>query len=72
MQLGYSLPSKVLDKVNISYFRIYIGANNLFTWTGYQGFDPDIGSLGGPLQAGVDYGFYPQATTIMGGFNMKF
>ena len=38
----------------------------------YQGFDPDIGNFGGVLAAGVDYGFYPQARTIMGGFNIKF
>jgi hypothetical protein len=37
-----------------------------------MGYDPDIGAYGGALSAGVDYGFYPQPTTIMGGFNVKF
>mgnify|MGYP000722257868 FL=1 len=52
-------------------FRIYIAANNLFTLTRYQGFDPDLGSSG-VLSAGVDYGFYPQAKTFMGGVQLKF
>jgi len=72
LQVGYTLPSKLLDKINVNYLRIYVSANNLWTLTGYSGFDPDIGSFGGPLSAGVDYGFYPQATTIMGGFNIQF
>ena len=36
-----------------------------------MGFDPDVGG-GGALNGGVDYGFYPQARTIMGGINIKF
>jgi len=52
--------------------RVYVSVNNLYTLTNYQGFDPDIGNFGGVLAAGVDYGFYPQARTIMGGFNIKF
>ena len=72
LQVGYTLPSRVSEKINVRYLRVYVSANNLWTLTGYSGFDPDIGSFGGPLSAGVDYGFYPQATTIMGGFNLHF
>jgi hypothetical protein len=36
-----------------------------------MGYDPDVGG-GGPLSAGIDYGFYPQARTIMGGITIKF
>jgi trans-2-enoyl-CoA reductase len=52
--------------------RVYVSVNNLYTLTNYSGFDTDIGNFGGVLAAGVDYGFYPQARTIMGGFNIKF
>ena len=52
--------------------RFYVAANNLFTLTRYMGFDPYIGSAGGTLGAGVDYGFYPQARNIMLGFNFGF
>ena len=72
IQLGYTFSGDWLDNIQASYFRVYISANNLLTITEYQGFDPDIGSNGGPLNSGVDYGFYPQARTYMGGFSIRF
>ena len=71
-EIVYTIPKKSLEKLKMQSMRIYISANNLFTLTKYQGYDPEIGSNGGPLSAGVDYGFYPQARTIMGGFNFQF
>jgi TonB-linked SusC/RagA family outer membrane protein len=72
VQFGYTFPRKWMENVKVRSLRVYVSVNNLFTLTGYQGYDPDIGNFGGPLSAGVDYGFYPQARTIMGGFNLKF
>jgi len=72
LQLGYTLPKKWMKTLKSESLRLYLSANNLYTITGYQGFDPDIGNFGGPLAAGVDYGFYPQARTFMAGFNLKF
>jgi TonB-linked SusC/RagA family outer membrane protein len=72
LQIGYTLPTNVLQKAKIKYLRFYVSVNNLLTVTSYQGYDPDIGNFGGTLAAGVDYGFYPQARTIMGGFSIKF
>lgn len=72
VQLGYTFKQAVLQKAKISSARIYISANNLFTITNYMGFDPDIGASGGTLSAGIDYGFYPQARTIMTGVSIKF
>ncbi len=70
VQLGYTFPKKWIRKLKIESLRIYASANNLVTLTRYMGFDPEIG--GGTLSNGVDYGFYPQARTIMGGLNIKF
>tara|TARA_B100000524_G_scaffold319772_1_gene199878 strand:- start:9732 stop:12830 length:3099 start_codon:yes stop_codon:yes gene_type:complete len=72
VQLGYTFPKKsqILKKLKVESLRFYLSGNNLLTLTRYLGFDPDIG--GGTLSAGVDYGFYPQAKTIMGGLNIKF
>ena len=72
LQFGYTLPEKLSLKFKAQSLRIYVSANNLLTLTSYQGFDPDIGSSGGTLSSGVDYGFYPQARTIMGGIIIKF
>ncbi len=71
IQLGYSFPGAKLKKIKVDSFRIYVSANNLITLTRYQGFDPDLGSSNA-LSAGVDYGFYPQAKTFMGGIQLKF
>ena len=71
IQLGYLLPKKFSEKFRTNYLRIYLSVNNLYTFTNYMGFDPDVGG-GGALNGGVDYGFYPQARTIMGGINIKF
>jgi hypothetical protein len=72
VQVGFTFPRKWMQKAKVSSFRVYVAANNIFTLTRYQGFDPDIGNFGGALSAGVDYGFYPQARSIMGGFNIRF
>ena len=72
IQLGYTIPKTVVSKIKFSSVRVYVAANNLYTLTQYQGFDPEIGSAGGALASGVDYGFYPQARTIMGGISVKF
>jgi TonB-linked SusC/RagA family outer membrane protein len=71
LQVGFNVPSKWLKKFKIESLRIYGVANNLVTLTKYRGFDPDISS-GSVLSAGVDYGFYPQARTFMGGIQLKF
>lgn len=67
--LGYTLPRNLTKKVNVSRLRIYARAENLFTWTKYWGFDPEIGS--GATSLGVDYGVYPQARTYTIGFNIS-
>ena len=66
LQLGYTLPSSVLDNVGMEKVRVYVSGGNLFTWTKYQGFDPEIGG------SGVDRGIYPQARTILFGLNVGF
>ena len=59
ISLGYTLPQNLTKKICIERFRVYVRAENLFTWTKYWGFDPEIGSSSTSM--GVDYGVYPQA-----------
>lgn len=70
IQLGYTLPQHLTKKVFISSLRLYIAAENLFTFTKYHGFDPEISSGGTSL--GIDYGVYPQARTWTIGANLSF
>ena len=59
--LGYNVP---LKSKTISALRVSVGANNLFTFTNYSGYDPEINSYGdNPAVFGVDLGGYPNART---------
>jgi TonB-linked SusC/RagA family outer membrane protein len=71
IQLGYTVPKLILKKAKIESLRVYVAANNLLTLTKYMGYDPDLGSANA-LSAGVDFGMYPQARTIMGGIQITF
>ncbi len=69
IQLGYTIPKTVLkNKYDI---RVWIGGQNLFTWTKYPGLDPEVGSSD-PKLMGIDAGFYPQARIFMMGINATF
>jgi hypothetical protein len=70
-QIGYTLPVKLTRVASIQRLRVYVGAENLFTFTGYEGFDPELAS-GNYTTLGVDKGIYPQARTITVGANVTF
>lgn len=70
IELGYTLPQNITRRVFIEKLRIYVAAENLFTFTEYWGYDPEISSGGTSL--GVDYGVYPQARVWKIGFNLSF
>jgi TonB-linked SusC/RagA family outer membrane protein len=68
VQLGYTLPGRLYNKVGISRIRAYVTAENLLTLTNYTGYDPEVG--GGVF--GIDKGQYPQARTFIGGIQLQF
>ncbi|MBP6825126.1 MAG: TonB-dependent receptor [Saprospiraceae bacterium] len=72
MQVAYNLPDAWLKRVHFEKMKIYVTAQNLLTFTKYDGLDPEIGNVGGSLEIGIDRGFYPQARMIMGGVNLTF
>jgi TonB-linked SusC/RagA family outer membrane protein len=71
IQLGYSLPAALSQKIGARKLRVYVAVNNLATFTKYRGYDPDFSSSS-PTVSGIDYGFYPQAKTVMAGLNLNF
>lgn len=70
VQLGYNFSNKILKINGLNQFRLYVSAQNLFTFTGYSGLDPEIGSTDAKL-TGIDQGFYPQARVFTIGLNIK-
>jgi TonB-linked SusC/RagA family outer membrane protein len=73
VQLGYTLPRALMNKLSIQSLRLYVSATNLFTVTNYTGFDPEIGNgYYGSLDLGIDRATYPQPRIFTGGINLTF
>jgi TonB-linked SusC/RagA family outer membrane protein len=73
VQIGYNFSSAMLKRIKISNMRIYAAAQNLYTWTKYQGFDPEVSKFGSSaLQPAFDYSVYPYAKTVTFGLNVSF
>lgn len=76
--LGYTLPSDLAQRVNLRQLRVYGTVTNLYTFTAYSGFDPEVGgvmssaadSRTDPLLRGVDTGRYPTPRTFTLGVNI--
>jgi TonB-linked SusC/RagA family outer membrane protein len=63
VQLGYNFPIKLLKGTGLSSLRVYFTAQNLWTWTKYTGYDPEVSTRNSAMTRGFDYSAYPRATT---------
>lgn len=70
--LGYTFPKAWLKKLGVSKLRLYATGSNLFTWTKYSGFDPEVSTMGNGLTPGVDFGAYPKSRSFVFGINLAF
>ena len=71
--LGYNF-NKIWKSSPFSQLRLYVQAQNLYTFTKYTGVDPEVGSSGGKdsWARGIDVGLYPSARTFVVGASIKF
>ncbi|TNJ45644.1 TonB-dependent receptor [Tamlana fucoidanivorans] len=69
--LGYTIPKKLTEKINVSRFRIYAAAQNPLTFTKYDGFDPEVGNNGISTR-GIDKGTYPVSNQFRLGLQIDF
>ncbi|WP_020529729.1 TonB-dependent receptor [Flexithrix dorotheae] len=77
ISLGYNLPNSILEKAKIRRLRIYVSAQNILTFTDYEGVDPEVnyrtdGGTNGNRNVGLDYGSYPNAKSYSIGLNVGF
>jgi TonB-dependent starch-binding outer membrane protein SusC len=73
IQFGYTIPFNAAGKVKISNLRVYVAADNLFTITNYEGFDPEVSEYySNPYAYGVDVGTYPQSRIYRAGVTLNF
>ena len=71
--LGYNLPRKWLQKIGIESVRVYCNVQNAFTITGYDGYDPEIGSYNQNVKlTGIDFARYPSQRIYTFGMNVNF
>ncbi len=80
LQLGYTIPQKIISKWNIKSLRLYFTGQNLWTYTKYSGLDPEMHTSDnlnsekyrGDVAAGIDWGTYPSAKSYIFGVNLNF
>jgi hypothetical protein len=78
VQLSYNLSQTWLSKAKIKNGRVYVNATNLLTFTGYDGFDPEVANFDANRQnRNLTQGFvggspFPQLRTITGGVSFTF
>jgi TonB-linked SusC/RagA family outer membrane protein len=73
LTLGYTLPKNLTSKIGIQRLRVYATAYNLWTWTNYSGYDPEVSTVRGtPLTPGIDFQAYPRSREFNVGLNVEF
>ncbi len=73
ISLAYNFPRKWLKSTPIETLKLYVNIQNLYTWTKYSGYDPEVGALyGDALYTGIDYGRYPSSRAYTFGLNVTF
>jgi TonB-linked SusC/RagA family outer membrane protein len=75
---GYNLPTNLTDKVKMKSARVFVRGTNLFTWSKFTGYTPEIASYSvdgrstSPLLNGIDAGSYPVPAIYSAGVNVTF
>ena len=73
--LGYTFSNEMISRLKLSSARAYVSVRNLYTFTGYSGFDPEIGQnplSHSTLSYGIDNGIYPIPRTFVFGIDFSF
>ena len=73
LSLAWNLPNRWLKPLGIDWLQVYGNISNLFTITGYDGYDPEIGAAGqSVILQGIDNYRYPSQRIYTFGLKMKF
>ena len=68
--LGYTV--NIPEKYYLRKVRVFASVDNAFTFTKYDGYDPEVGNGGSILGSGIDRGVYPRPRTVSVGLNLTF
>lgn len=72
LSVGYTLPRAFTGRFGVENLRVYCNIQNLYTFTKYKGYDPEIGAYNqNVLLQGVDYARYPSQRMFTFGLNIS-
>ncbi len=73
LSLGYTVPKSLVNKIHFSNIRFYGTLYNLYTFTKYSGFDPEVNTVSNNgMTPGIDWGAYPSTISFVLGANISF
>lgn len=72
LSLSYIIKKAWLKKIHMDEAWVTISANNLYTWTNYSGFDPEVSARHSAMTQGFDFSAYPRACSYALSLNLKF
>lgn len=72
LTLGYTLPSRIANRLLMQNLRVYVAGYNLHVWTKYTGQDPEVDTQRNALTPGVGYSAYPKSKKVLFGLNVTF
>lgn len=74
--IGYNLPGTIAEKIRMKTARVYVRGTNLFTWTKFTGYSPEVAgstdTQGGNLDRSIDNSTYPVTAIYSAGLNLTF
>lgn len=72
LTVGYTIPKTLTTRAKLQSVRFYATLNNLYTFTKYSGYDPEVNTRrNSPLTPGVDYAAYPRSRAFLFGVNLS-
>ena len=72
VKLSYSLPSSITEKLHISGIRFYATGRNLYTWTAWPFYDPEVAASTTDIYGNLVAASYPTGLQVNGGIEIKF
>jgi hypothetical protein len=69
LTVGYTLPQSAMRRLKVGNLRVFVSGYNLFLWTKYTGYDPEVDVQTG-LTPGIDHNRYPRSRNFVAGLNI--
>ncbi len=72
ISVSYRLPKNIVKSIGLNSFKVFGAVDNVYVWSNYSGFDPDVSVGNNPATPGTDFDAYPRARTFRMGVSAQF